>query len=410
MRHFVLCVTLLIGLPAVGRGDDPQQCPYLKQCCQAGKKCCADAKKCCAQADKKSCAESAACQAKVAVCPGQACQATTDACPVKASGCQVLSTACPATAACESESVACQKGRAPCADCPLDARIEHLQEAVRHLEAAGLESEAKAVSQALCREVLAKKQSELVRLQEEIDALRQAAGQLRQVILHVQIAEVSLTNLSPDSLGLIGAATAQAHSACAASNSSCPDGTPQARFTLHHCDRESIAELVASLRKENILKVLAEPTLVTLDGRPVSFTDGGEVPAPLVRPDESVEIQFKPFGTQIDALARTLGDDKVHLEIHPRYSSLIPALGVEVQGVHVPGMIVREVKIGCDVELGKTVVIGGPVQQRMENQIKLGKQITARNDVQMLFLVTPEVITAAPPLPTAQLPSQTQAE
>lgn len=430
---FLICLTLLLGMSVVGRGGETgQKCPYAKQC-QAGKQCCAAAKKCgeagnqccqeagqCCQAKKKCCAEATACKgtacaAKTAACcEGGACQ-TKIACDknCQATECNKTLTVAEWMAAPNAASGSCSIQAGGCSSCPLEVKIEHLDQAARHLAAAGFESEARSIDErvrALRREVLVKKLNELSRLQAEVAELRQATGDAPQVLLRVQIAEVSLTQLPPESLQALGVELAENPDACVKSKSNCPDSPTQPRFTLHHCDRKAIAEFVATLHEANLLKVLAEPNLVTHEGQTASFVEGGEFPTPVVRPDGSIETRYKTFGTQVVALAKTLGDGKVHLEIRPRYTTLAPGLGIEVNGIKVPGMCIRELDIGCDAELGKTIVVGGPVQQRVESAIKFGRKVAVRNDVQMLLFVTPEAVTGSSALPTAQAPSQNRSE
>ena len=61
------------------------------------------------------------------------------------------------------------------------------------------------------------------------------------------------------------------------------------------------------LQRNNLLKVLAEPTLVTTSGRPAYFLSGGEMPIPVPQSLGTVSIQFRKFGTQVDFVPIVLG-------------------------------------------------------------------------------------------------------
>ena len=157
--------------------------------------------------------------------------------------------------------------------------------------------------------------------------------------------------------------------------------------------------MIAALRQEKLLKVLASPTLVTVDGRPASCLVGGEIPMPVVNSDESMGVAFRKYGTQVDVVATLVGAGKVRLEIRPRCSEIDPTTSVTVQGVQVPSLRVREMDTGFEMELGQTAVLGGAVQERTHKVV--GKSadefVATREEVQTIFLVTPELVEAQPP-------------
>lgn len=209
------------------------------------------------------------------------------------------------------------------------------------------------------------------------------ADERGHVLLHVQIVEVSLGALKKAGLQMPAGMVAQ----CQLNPGS---------STNYQVSRSEVAEFVESARKESALRVLAQANLVAPTGRPVSFTNGGEIPVPCRR-DKSREVEYKQLGTQIDALASLLDDGQLRLQIRPTYRELLPALGVEVGGIRVPAIRVHSLDTGCDVALGKTVVLGGPTEQRACDEMRQGKVQTRIDRVQTLFLVTPELVDAKPP-------------
>ena len=331
-------------------------------------------------------------------------QAKATACQAEAAACQTNATACEsAAAACQAKWPRYKIGNVACADCPSDERIKHLQEGAKHLHAAGMEPEAKralALAEALHHELLAHKNAEIKRLQAQIQQLQHAPIRQQQVILHVQIAEVCVAKLQELGLRLPGAAGTLFDRQKADGS----DDVSSAAITLHHCDPEAVAEFNDAARKENILQVLAEPTLVSVTGRPFSYTCGGEIPTPHVNPDKSIQFNFKQVGTQIDGVANVLENGNIRLDIRARFATLNTDLGVEVDGVKVPGVRVRQVDTCCDVEPGKTVVIGGPLQ-RCFAASKIGRKIiNERSDVQMFFAFTPQLVDALPPADESDSP------
>ena len=54
--------------------------------------------------------------------------------------------------------------------------------------------------------------------------------------------------------------------------------------------------LVDALKENGLLKVLAEPTLITISGQTANFLAGGEFPIPIPSGLGTVSIEYKPFG------------------------------------------------------------------------------------------------------------------
>ena len=72
-------------------------------------------------------------------------------------------------------------------------------------------------------------------------------------------------------------------------------------------------------------KILAEPTLVTLNGQPAKFMAGGEFAVPTavgVQGVSAVATQFKGFGTQLTFLPVIMDKDRVRLTVSPTFSTL----------------------------------------------------------------------------------------
>ena len=117
-----------------------------------------------------------------------------------------------------------------------------------------------------------------------------------------------------------------------------------------------------ALRNESVTKLLAEPRLVTVSGKPARFLSGGEQAMPVPAGLGQVGIQFQEFGTTLNFLPIVLGDGRIHLEVDPEVSSLNAAFGTTIQGTVVPGQSVQRVHTTVDLEPGQTLVIGGLIQ------------------------------------------------
>ena len=64
----------------------------------------------------------------------------------------------------------------------------------------------------------------------------------------------------------------------------------------------NLGAFLKALESQSILQTLAEPNLVTTNGKEASFLVGGEFPVPVVQGGSgagSVTVQFKEFGIRL---------------------------------------------------------------------------------------------------------------
>ena len=115
-----------------------------------------------------------------------------------------------------------------------------------------------------------------------------------------------------------------------------------------------------------MLKILSDPTLVTVSGRPAFFNSGGEFPILVPQSLGTVSIEYKKFGTQIDFVPIVLGNGNLRLEVRPRISEIDHTRSITINGTTVPGLRVREADTGVEMHPGQTLAIAGLVQTRSE--------------------------------------------
>ena len=169
--------------------------------------------------------------------------------------------------------------------------------------------------------------------------------------------------------------------------------------------------LLQALEQRNIAKILAEPNIVAVSGRPAQFNVGGEFPIVVPQSLGTSSIEFKKFGTQVDFLPIVLGNGKIRLEVRPRVSSLDPSVSIVLQGIEVPGLKVREVDTAVEMSAGQTFALAGLVQERTDSVFRglpyisnlpiIGVPFRSTeeetNEIELLILVTPEFVDAMDP-------------
>jgi pilus assembly protein CpaC len=160
------------------------------------------------------------------------------------------------------------------------------------------------------------------------------------------------------------------------------------------------------LEQHRAVKILAEPNLVAVSGRPAQFNVGGEIPIIVPQSLGTASIEFKPFGTQIDFLPIVLGNGNIRLEVRPRISDVDETRSVIVQNFVIPGLTVRQVDTAVEMKAGQTFALAGLVQERSDT-VKRGlpyvqdipvvgvpfrKMENEVEEIELLILVTPEFI------------------
>ncbi len=224
--------------------------------------------------------------------------------------------------------------------------------------------------------------------------------------LQVQIMEVSRTKLRE--LGIDWALTAgnttigQGVGGFIDSAFLAATGTQNFTFGIVESDATFFASLKA-LRRNNLVKVLATPKLVALDGRPASFNVGGEIPVLVPQGLGQTAVQFREFGTRLDYVAKIKDNGLIGLEIRPYVSEVDPSRSVLLNGVNVPGLRSRYLETSVEIGVGQTLALGGLLQMRTE-AINSGVPVLSdmpyigsffrstreeQNEIELLITVTP---------------------
>ena len=73
-------------------------------------------------------------------------------------------------------------------------------------------------------------------------------------------------------------------------------------------DNNPFGAYIDALRRYDLIKVMAEPNLVAISGRPASFNSGGEFPIIVPQSLGTVSIQYREFGTRVDFVPIVLGN------------------------------------------------------------------------------------------------------
>jgi pilus assembly protein CpaC len=185
----------------------------------------------------------------------------------------------------------------------------------------------------------------------------------------------------------------------------------QETFSFGIVGTDAFFATLDALQEARVAKILAEPNLVAVSGRPAQFNVGGEIPILVPQSLGTTAIEYKPFGTQIDFLPIVLGNGNIRLEVRPRVSEIDESRSVQIDTFNIPGLTVRQVDTAVEMKAGQTFALAGLVQERV-NTVNRGLPYLADvpvlgvpfrrtedevNEVELLILVTPEFVDAMEP-------------
>ncbi len=134
-------------------------------------------------------------------------------------------------------------------------------------------------------------------------------------------------------------------------------------------ERRAFRGFLSALKKGGLAKVLAEPRLVTLSGRPASFFSGTERVVPVQDDKGRVGTQTEKIGTSLNFLPLVLANGKIRAEVEPELSRLDPFSGVTINGTFVPGLITDRINTTVELEDGQTFVLYGLTEHHIEASV-----------------------------------------
>jgi Flp pilus assembly secretin CpaC len=239
---------------------------------------------------------------------------------------------------------------------------------------------------------LAEKTAQLETLRKEIDDLRSELADPRQILLRLRVIECVLDAEHPSVERLLESINGAAAT------------TRQAlQFCVLDPERQAAANVVLrQLQESGTLKMLAEPTMVTLDGQAAHMHCGGEFPVPANDANEQPQ-RFEKFGTLLDALPVIQPDGTIRLDIRLSVREVDMKQGVRIGGQTVPAVRSRNFATGVAVPSGHTLVLAGAMQRAEVSQASPTpnpSQLAGTPATALLVTVFAEVV--QPPLQAAK--------
>lgn len=168
---------------------------------------------------------------------------------------------------------------------------------------------------------------------------------------------------------------------------------------------QNIAWTLSAAETKGIVKILAEPKLLAIDGQPGSFNVGNEVPYPsAVGLSGVASYAFKTTGVILNFTPTILEkSNRVILKLSPEVSEIDPSL---TSTTGVPGFKTRKVDTTVELADGETLIIAGLLSHNssvsdtkvpgLGNIPGLGFLFSTmkrdKNDIELVIFITPKIV------------------
>ena len=252
-----------------------------------------------------------------------------------------------------------------------------------------------------------------------------------QVMLKVRIAEVGRSAMQELGVnffggptgdkGWMGRSTTQQYAAPVFDPDKNAWITPDFLNVFTWMSEDAIGATIRALKGKGLFESLAEPNLVTQDGKEASFLAGGEFPYPVVQgggANQSVTIVFKEFGVRLRFTPTLTGGGYIHLKVAPEVSTLDFGNAVVLEGFRVPALATRRTETEVELRDGQTFAISGLLDRNMNETLRrvpgigdipiLGylfrSQAYQKNNTELVVMITPHIVRRDEPGVTPNLP------
>ncbi|MXN73762.1 secretin [Burkholderia sp. 4701] len=178
---------------------------------------------------------------------------------------------------------------------------------------------------------------------------------------------------------------------------------------------------------DNLVKILAEPNLVTISGQEATFLAGGKIFIPVPQSNNgggtTITLQEEEFGVALKFLPTVLSNGRISLKVAPEVSELSQT-GVTLTATNVAGASIlplittRRASTTVQMADGESFAIGGLIKDNVSGSLKavpgigeipvlgaLARSTSFQQDrTELIFIITPHLVK---PLQTADVPLPT---
>ena len=173
----------------------------------------------------------------------------------------------------------------------------------------------------------------------------------------------------------------------------------------------NLSAFIKALQSKGLLQILAEPNLVTTNGKEASFLVGGEFPVPVAQGGATmgaITVMFREFGIRLTFTPVITAHKTIKMHVRPEVSTIDLANAVQFAGTTIPALSTRRMETNIELGEGQSFIIAGLLDDRASESLSkipglgnipvLGALFRSRQEnkqqSELVVMVTPEI--AAP--------------
>lgn len=141
--------------------------------------------------------------------------------------------------------------------------------------------------------------------------------------------------------------------------------------TYNISSQTSVTATLEALERDSLIKILAEPNLVTISGETAEFLSGGEVPIPTSTQNGEIQVEYKTYGVSLRFTPYVLSENRIRIQVQPEVSVRNDAAGVPLTtgGVVVPAFDVRRASTTVELAPGESFMIAGLLEDTLQADV-----------------------------------------
>lgn len=173
-----------------------------------------------------------------------------------------------------------------------------------------------------------------------------------------------------------------------------------------------------AMRRNNLMRIMAEPNLIALNGHEANFLAGGEFPVPVAQGNGAVGVEYKDFGVILKFRPTVIGRQMIRLNVGTEVSEIDTSTAVSITGYTVPGLTKRQANTTIEISSGTTIAIAGLLNEQIRG---LSQRLPGLGDIpvlgslfasseyqrsltELVVLVTPELVNGMNPNQVVNIP------
>ncbi len=188
----------------------------------------------------------------------------------------------------------------------------------------------------------------------------------------------------------------------------------------------NLGAVIRALQAQDILQILAEPNLTTVNGKEASFLAGGEFPVPILQGGGNagaVTVQFREYGIRLNFNPQITANGTIKMYVKPEVSTIDLSNAVSLSGFTIPALATRRMETNVELKEGQSFMIAGLMDDRATEQMSripglsnipiLGQLFKSRlerkSKTELIVIVTPEIVKPYDPnekLPLPEFPRE----